>query len=123
MESFFDAIFFFFIPGVVIGWLLNARAVARKILHDPDKMIRVIENYKDSVSKLEELQKAHKDTPRLKVERHGDVIYLFREDTNEFLAQGTTLQEALDSVGKRFPNINFKGHLSKEQADELGIKI
>lgn len=123
MESFLNAIFFFFIPGLIIGWMLNARAVARKILRDPDKMIKVIENYKDSVSKLEELQQEHKDTPGLKVERHGDVIYLFRDDTNEFLAQGTTLQEALDLVGKRFPNKNFKGHLSKEQADELGIKI
>ena len=59
----------------------------------------------------------------IKVERHNDAIYLFRNDTNEFLAQGTTLQEALELVNKRFPDMNFKGHLSKEQADQLNIKI
>ena len=37
--------------------------------------------------------------------------------------QGPTLQEALDLVNKRFPDINFKGHLTKEQVDALGIKI
>ena len=123
MESFLDAIFFFFIPGLIIGWLLNARTVARKILNDPDKMIRLIENYKQSSTNLKELEQAQTDSTSLRVEKHNDTIYLFRDDTNEFLAQGTTLQEALDLVNKRFPNKNFKGHLSKEQVDELGIKI
>ena len=58
----------------------------------------------------------------IRIEQHDNQIYLFAEDTNEFLAQATTLQEALAVVETRFPTQSFKGHLNKEQADALGIK-
>jgi len=121
MELFLDSVILFFVPGLVIGWLLNARAVARKILNDPDKMIKMIEKYKQSKAALDEIDLEDENLTELTVEKHADVIYLFRSDTHEFLAQATTLQEALDLVSKRFPNKNFKGTLSKEQAEELGI--
>jgi hypothetical protein len=111
-------LFLVFVVGVVVGWLWHAKLVFRKIAEDPDRMIRMLQAVK--IIKLDNSD----DQPfELKVERHNDAIYLFRNDTNEFLAQGTTLQEALELVNKRFPDMNFKGHLSKEQADQLNIKI
>ena len=58
---------------------------------------------------------------QLIVERHGDVIYIY--DQQEFLAQGATLEEALDRVAQRFPDRHYSGKLSEEQAEELGIKL
>jgi hypothetical protein len=50
------------------------------------------------------------------VEQVGDSVFLYAEDTGEFLAQGTTLDMALDTVKLRFPNEDFHGHVDTEQA-------
>lgn len=104
--------------GFLIGyWFANYRLIAR-LLSNPDGVIKLLEKYKREDSAVEET-----DPKPLRVEQHADMIYLFNNETNEFLAQGPTLQEALDLVNKRFPDMNFKGHLTKEQVDALGIKI
>lgn len=59
----------------------------------------------------------------MRIEKHGDQIYLYIEKTNEFLAQGSTLEEALANTEKRYPNRQFKGYLSKEEANRLGVSI
>ncbi len=104
--------------GFMLGyWFANYRLIAR-LLSNPDGVIKLLEKYKREDSTLEET-----DPKPLRVERHADMIYLFNSETNEFLAQGKTLQEALEIVRQRFPNVDFKGHLSKEEADALGVKI
>jgi hypothetical protein len=104
--------------GFLIGyWFANYRLIAR-LLSNPDGVIKLLEKYKREDSAGEST-----DFNPLRVEQHASMIYLFNDKTNEFLAQGTTLQEALDLVNKRFPDMNFKGHLSKEQADALDIKV
>ena len=98
-------------------WFANYRLIARR-LSNPDTAIKLLERYK------QEDAADNVTAPKpLRVERHADMVYLFNDETNEFLAQATTLQEALELVNKRFPGIDFKGHLSKEQADALGVKI
>ncbi len=109
-----------FICGIIVGWIWHARMLFSKILSDPDKMITLLEKYKSSKPEEDQIKA---DTRPIRVERHGNNIYLYAKDTEEFLAQGTSLQEALDVVEKRFPGQNFKGHLSKEEADNLGISI
>lgn len=92
-----------------------------KALIDNPKEVEKLVNLarKEKESNLEEL-----DIPEpLKVERHGSQIYLYNEKTDEFLAQGSTLQEALDNTEKRYPNKQFKGYLSKDEADRLGVSV
>ena len=104
--------------GFIIGyWFANYRLISR-LLSNPDGVIKLLEKYKQEDSATEGT-----DPNPLRVEKHANMIYLFNNETNEFLAQGPTLQEALDLVNKRFPDMNFKGHLTKEQVDALGIKI
>jgi hypothetical protein len=104
--------------GFMLGyWFANYRLISR-LLSNPDGVIKLLEKYKQ-----EDLAGQSSDAKPIRVERHADMIYLFNAETNEFLAQGTTLQEALEIVKKRFPGINFKGHMSKEEADALGVKI
>ena len=106
-----------FICGIVVGWIWHARLLFSKILSDPDKMIDLLEKYKSSKPEVQTGERP------MRVERHGDAIYLYAKDTEEFLAQGNSLQEALEIVEKRFPGQTFKGHLSKEEADNLGVSI
>jgi hypothetical protein len=104
--------------GFMLGyWFANYRLIAR-LLSNPDGVIKLLEKYKREDSMADEA-----DPKPIRVERHANVLYVFNAETNEFLAQGTTLQEALETVKKRFPDTNFKGHMSKEEADALGVKI
>jgi hypothetical protein len=109
------------LAGIVVGWWLHRISVLNRVLKDPDNFIKMLEKYKAAKQEVETLSEAEGYRP-LKVEKHGDMIYLFAEDTDEFLAQAPTLQAALALVEKRFPNQLFKGHLDKEQVTSLGIK-
>ena len=112
---------FIFILGLVVGWHMSAWRITKRVLSDPDSMIRMLEKYKKA--KIDAEKEEQSDGVReMKVERHGDMLYLFAKDNDEFLAQGTTLQEAISEVEKRFPNQTFRGLLSKDEADSLGIK-
>ena len=44
---------------------------------------------------------------RTKLEVHQDCYYLFREDTDAFVAQGRNAQELERHVNQRFPRCNF----------------
>lgn len=109
------------VVGFVIGWWVHRISVLNRILKNPDSLIQMLEKYK--TAKIE-AENAGDDTYRnIRVEKHDNQVYLFAEDTNEFLAQAETLQEALVLVETRFPAQSFKGHLNKEQADALGLKV
>jgi hypothetical protein len=108
------------LAGFVIGWWVHRIAVLNRILKNPDELIKMLQKYK--TAKLEAENIADDVHRNIRIEKHGDQLYLFAEDTNEFLAQASTLQDALALVETRFPTQSFKGHLNKDQADSLGIK-
>lgn len=60
--------------------------------------------YRRLEAALEEKQQ-ETDTKRvdIKVERHGDVLYAFREDNDGFVCQGADLAELKQNFIKRFP--------------------
>ena len=124
--------FFWTIVGqVVIFWLgyklgqhITAVKVTKMLIDNDPNIQRMVERARAELKKLdlqEEIKQAGGEP--LRVERHADQIYLFQKDSNEFLAQGTSLQEALERVEQRFPDRTFKGHISKEEADQLGVTI
>lgn len=110
-----------FILGVVAGWNLNSWRIMRRIIEDPDKMLKAIERVKELQQEVKELNRSTSGR-EIRIEKHGDMLYLFAKDTDEFLAQGKSLQEALDVVETRYPDQTFQGKISKEEADSLGIK-
>ena len=112
-----------FWAGVNWGKKITILRIARNIANDPDNLVNVIRQIKSS--QLEEL--AQEDTEQkepgdLIVERHENQIYLYDRKDNEFLAQGSTLEEALDRVAARYPSRKYVGHLTREEANALGIK-
>jgi len=53
----------------------------------------------------------------LTVEKHQGILYCYRKDTNEFIGQGSTLEEIGTIFTKRYPN--NKGTILKE--DSAGL--
>ena len=60
--------------------------------------------YRRLEAALEEKQE-ETDTKRInmKVERHGELLYAFREDNDGFVCQGTDLKDLKQQFTKRFP--------------------
>lgn len=43
---------------------------------------------------------------KLKVEQHGDMLYLFDKESDDFICQGNTIQELCD-LAKKYKNVNL----------------
>ena len=106
-----------FWAGYIWGQHKAIMRILASIARDPEHLGRALDVFR--AERAEEV--TGEDANELIVERHGDEIYIY--DQREFLAQGTTLEQALDRVAKRFPDRNYKGKLSEEQAEALGIKL
>lgn len=123
-----DAIFLIlatFFAGFIAGWLNHAKLIFNRLIENPDPILKVVDQIRKSRNlqvQVEE-EKEEDDSKDIRVERHGDQLYIYTTDTDEFLAQGPSLQDALDNVQKRFPGRVFKGHLSKDEANTLGITV
>lgn len=89
------------------------------MLQNPQEMIALLQKYKTEKDKEETAPKS--STRPVKVEKHGEQFYLFADDNGEFLAQGRTVEEALDIIAKRFPDQNFRGLIPKEDAEKMGL--
>jgi hypothetical protein len=121
MENFLTDLFLIllvFWAGYVWGKHVTVMRMLDNIINNPDNLARAIKDIKA----IQEDKEDSQEEGQLVVERHDDQIYLYDKENHEFLAQGSSLQEALDHVDKRFPNRKYQGHLTKEQADALGIK-
>jgi len=121
MEQFLST-FVIFISGLVVGWILHARSMLNRLTEDPDKMIHLLEQLKKVKAEVEaeEILSTTKLT-EVRVEKIGNQFYLYTTTENEFLGQGTSLEDALEAVKKRYPNRNFKGLISKEDAEKMGL--
>jgi hypothetical protein len=100
MEIFLVVIGVFFL-GVCFGWYAHAKAMYAKIITDPDSMISLLQKLKDVNDEVDE-----STDKSVKVENHEGRVFLFDHD-NTFLAQGTSVTDALDAAEKRFPNRKF----------------
>jgi hypothetical protein len=85
-------------------WMVIALAARPELLAEVARQAKnIADGHADSTSR------------QIRVEQVGDSVFLYAEDTGEFLAQGTTLELALDTVKLRFPNEDFHGHVDTEQ--------
>lgn len=110
-------ILFFAVCGYVAGWLSHAKVLADRLLEDPDSMIKALQDYKH-----EEQINAQSATVReIEVDQKNDIFYLYAKDNGQFLSQASTLDDALELVHKRFPNQEFQGVISKEDATRMGL--
>jgi hypothetical protein len=107
--------------GFVIGWRVNEH-IHQSILTDLLKRAGVtaedLEKALDKLStEIDESPASNTTKVYVRVERVNEQIFMFRKDTNEFLAQGTTARDLLDALTKRFKDMEFT--VTKEDGAEL----
>lgn len=114
----FDLVLFglIFWAGYLWGKHMAVMRMLASIVENPEHLGRALDKLR--------AHQAQAETPadQLLVERVDDQIYIYDLEREEFLAQGATLEQALDRVAQRFPDRRYSGHLTREQADALAIK-
>jgi hypothetical protein len=101
-----------------LGWKLRGFWMVIALAARPELLAEVARQAKN-------IADGHVDGPsrQIRAEQVGDCVFLYAEDTGEFLAQGTSLDLALATVKLRFPNQEFHGHIDPEQAPALGNSV
>lgn len=112
-----------FYCGYKLGQQATAIKITKMLVDRDPKLERMVERAREAIAQIDANDAAEHSTEELTVERHGNQIYIFTKKDGQFLAQGQTLQECLDVIKQRFPDRNFQGLLTREQADQLGISV
>ena len=98
--------------GFACGWfgLVAFRWLVSKLL-----VLLVLKVASKEIAKM----KANEAEILLRIEQHNGVIYCYRKDNNEFIGQGSTLQEVADLFKKKYPSNDAR--ILKEDADGLTL--
>lgn len=112
----------FFALGFVVGWRINGAfhiSLIKQLLADlgvtNQQLIKVA---KDSAAhlgieaqeKVRQLEAAAEDDLEqidIKVEKHGEVLYAFRTDNDQFLGQGASREALIEAMSHRLKNVRL----------------
>lgn len=120
---------FTFLCGAVLGAIAGYRVadhIHKSIMPDlfkragvtPEKLEKVMEDLKKEIGQIDDTAKDSEIL--IKVEQHGEQLYVFRKDNDEFLGQGKNHEEILKILQAKFKNVKFA--VQKEDgADLLGL--
>jgi hypothetical protein len=103
--------------GFILGWYFQARILLRNMLANPDNMIKLLEQYKNTPDDTSD----GKEVVECVVVKEQDQFYLYSKLDNQFLIQSLTLESALDDLQKRFPSKSFRGLIPADKAEEWGL--
>lgn len=110
------------IAGVAFwaGWFFRGIVLLARFSDNPQHFIDILERIKKVNEDMKRETVEDTTGTELSIERHGDVLYAFVKDTNQFIAQGNDLTSVLNEANKRYPNRRFFGNISKDNpAKEL----
>lgn len=100
------------------GWWARGLLMKSRFSEDPDHFINILQKIKE-INELEQLE-LKKEGTELSIERVGNTLYAYVKDTGQFIAQGPSLEELLNSAQDRFPDRKFFGKIDKDNpAKEL----
>ena len=98
--------FVFFIVGIFWGWKLREYRATQQI----DKLFKEAE---------QQIQVETAVSPiRIMIEKHNDTFYVYSEDDQMFMAQGSTFKDVEETLTKRFPGKRFAA--DPENLKEVG---
>jgi len=92
-----------------VGWHLRGITILSRFGNDPDHFIKLLQKIKEINAEEMKDDDAKTSGTELKIERHGDVLYAFIKENNQFVAQGPDLASVIDQAQKRFPGKKFFG--------------
>lgn len=115
-----------FVLGFYCGWKLNEKFFVHIIKTDPEAIeeaCRIAKrNRAEDLLGETEVEMETEDGKLVKtkgvelaIEAVGDVLYAYSKATNQFIAQGNTIEELLKIAHKRFPGQTFFGDLPDEE--------
>lgn len=111
-----------FWAGYRLGIRTAVMRMLNKILEDPAELQQAIAQLKRTMDDVEREEAGTRSGGReIRVETVNGLVYLYARDTDQFLAQGASLEEALEVVGRRFPKESFQGTVSAGAAKEMAI--
>jgi hypothetical protein len=108
-----------------LGWHIRATVILSKLASQPEKMIKILEQIKGINEKEAqgEFGPERIDSDELRIERVGDQLYAYHNDSGEFVSQGSDLVTVLELAHARFPDRVFFGTIeSDDPAKELAVK-
>lgn len=106
-----------FVFGYIAGWLGHAKGMLARLLEDPDSMIKILDEYKKNMPSAQ----TDSSVREVEVEQEKGMFLLYAKDNGQFLAQGPTLDAALEAARNRFPGQEFQGVISAEEAKRMGL--
>ncbi len=104
--------------GFWTGMRWQAIRIAQRMVEDPSRIRAALRE----IEQLQREEAGEGSSETVRVESVHGQIYVYVAATDEFLAQGSTLEEVLDRISKRFPNRKFQGLISAESASKMAIK-
>lgn len=110
------------IVGFFVGYHMRAIMLIKGMSEDPDHFIRLLEQVKkindehdEEMAKLRGTQPTASGT-ELAIERVGNMFYAYTKDTNQFIAQGNSIDALMDQAKQRHPDRKFFGTIAKEDS-------
>jgi hypothetical protein len=91
--------------GYKTGQNISALRITRLLIENDPDLARSIEQARRTVREAGQTQGDQED---IKVEQVNGVIYVYTKDTDEFLAQAHSLEQALEQAAQRFPSRKFR---------------
>lgn len=92
--------------GVYAGWHIRGVVMLALLSEHPDRVIKMLEKIKE-INTKEELGIQIKEGIEVAPECVNNYWYAYAKDTNQFLGQGPSLEEALKQAATRFPDKKF----------------
>jgi hypothetical protein len=110
------------IVAFVFGYWLNNIVIIRRVLRDPETMIKLLEKYKQAKDQEESTIIPIEET-LLSIDRVEGMYYAYEKD-GKFLAQGTDFRTMFQTIKDRFPQRSFRidkyqANLTEEEAGRL----
>jgi hypothetical protein len=95
--------------GFWAGWISRGVTILSRLGSDPEHFIKILQEIKKINQKEKTVEEEKVNGTELKIERHGDTLYAFIKDTDQFVAQGPDLSSLIEQAQKRFPGRKFFG--------------
>lgn len=105
--------------GYFVGYHMRAIMLIKGMSEDPDHFIRLLEQVKkinnEHDEEMAKLTESVEGT-ELTIEHVGSMFYAYTKDTNQFIAQGASIDALMDQAKLRHPDRKFFGTITKEDS-------
>lgn len=91
-----------------VGWWVREQTMILNLLKNPDMIIKMMEEIKRLRAEAQDITDG-KALPglELEVEESSGQVYAWVKSTNQFIGQGSNIEEVIKMAKQKFPDCNF----------------